>query len=133
MTYAPRRATFVPTTAAGNSQFGGSANSVMATRLADKKQELESLMLLRDLSATFANQMEQLQEKLSTLVDGTEAVALVVSNWDSILRVINMASTSLAAQEEARTGCQSESETDSKSQLPETLVRIPANKDKPST
>ncbi|KAK9246103.1 DASH complex subunit Dad2-domain-containing protein [Lipomyces tetrasporus] len=137
MSYAPRRTTFVPTATTG-ATFSSSAqhNSILASRIAEKKQELESLMQLRELSVNFATQMEQLQEKLTTLVDGTEAVALIVSNWDSILRAISLASANLVAREEARkTNTQpddsetSKSVVDPKAQLPETLVRIRIDKE----
>jgi DASH complex subunit DAD2 len=49
----------------------------LASRIAEKKQELESLMQLRDLSSSFATQMVQLQEKLATLVDGTEGMLIL--------------------------------------------------------
>ena len=44
----------------------------MLKRIEEKKAELEQLKQLKDLSATLAAQMEALQEKLSTLSDGTE-------------------------------------------------------------
>ncbi|KAK9490932.1 DASH complex subunit Dad2-domain-containing protein [Lipomyces doorenjongii] len=136
MPYAPRRTTFVPTSTTG-ATFSSSTqhNTILASRIAEKKQELESLMQLRDLSSNFATQMVQLQEKLATLVDGTEAVALIVSNWDSILRAINLASANLVTREEARkTNTQPRDpengkSVDPKSQLPETLVRIRIDKE----
>jgi DASH complex subunit DAD2 len=36
--------------------------------------------------------MQQLEEKLGTLSDGTEAVAAVMANWGSVLRAVSMAS-----------------------------------------
>jgi len=36
--------------------------------------------------------MQQLEEKLATLSDGTEAVAAVMANWGSVLRAVSMAS-----------------------------------------
>ncbi|KAK9386915.1 DASH complex subunit Dad2-domain-containing protein [Lipomyces mesembrius] len=138
MPYAPRRTTFVPTSTTGASLFSSSTqhNTILASRIAEKKQELESLMQLRDLSSNFATQMVQLQEKLATLVDGTEAVALIVSNWDSVLRAINLASANLVTREEARkTNTQprdpvnGKSVVDPKSQLPETFVRIRIDKE----
>jgi DASH complex subunit DAD2 len=41
-------------------------------RIEEKKAELENLKQLRDLSAAVAGQMEALEQKLSTLSDGTE-------------------------------------------------------------
>lgn len=64
----------------------------LVARVNEKKAELENLKELRDLSAAMATQMEALAQKLSTLSDGTEAIALVLSNWHNVLRAINMAS-----------------------------------------
>ena len=80
-----------------SSAFGGQAPATsqsfhMQNRIAEKKVELENLRQLRDLSAGLAGQMQQLEEKLSVLSDGTEAVAAVLGNWNSVLRSIHMAS-----------------------------------------
>lgn len=66
---------------------------VLLARINEKKQELEDLKQLRDLSAGLAMQMSVLEEKLATLSDGTEAVAMVLSNWHNVLRAISMASS----------------------------------------
>lgn len=49
-----------------------SQSSALQQRIVEKKAELENLKQLRDLSAGLAGQMEQLEEKLSTLSNGTE-------------------------------------------------------------
>lgn len=36
--------------------------------------------------------MQQLEEKLGTLSNGTEAVAAVMGNWNTVLRAVYMAS-----------------------------------------
>jgi DASH complex subunit DAD2 len=41
-------------------------------RIEEKRAELEHLRELRDLSGAVASQMEALEQKLSTLNDGTE-------------------------------------------------------------
>lgn len=86
----------------------------LVARIEEKKAELENLKELRDLSANVATQMEALEQKLSTLSDGTEGkrdwlsttvcacmsleltiravIAAVVGNWHNVLRAINMAS-----------------------------------------
>jgi DASH complex subunit DAD2 len=53
---------------------GGSsgASSALAARVAEKKAELSSLKELQALSAAVADQMQMLEDKLSTLADGTE-------------------------------------------------------------
>lgn len=64
----------------------------LVARVNEKKAELENLKELRSLSADMASQMEALEQKLATLSDGTEAIALVLANWHNVLRAINMAS-----------------------------------------
>ena len=49
-----------------------SQSPALIARIEEKRAELESLKQLRDLSAAVASQMEALEEKLSTLSDGTE-------------------------------------------------------------
>jgi len=46
----------------------------LAARIEEKKAELENLKQLRDLSAAVASQMEALEQKLTTLSDGTEGM-----------------------------------------------------------
>ncbi|KAM0261952.1 hypothetical protein ACHAQJ_001956 [Trichoderma viride] len=94
----------------------------LVARIEEKKAELENLKGLRDLSAAVATQMEALEEKLSTLSDGTEAIAAVVGNWHNVLRAINMASTKLA---KTATSAGPEEASGSTEPLPQTLVRIP--------
>ncbi|KIW05264.1 uncharacterized protein PV09_03796 [Verruconis gallopava] len=93
-------------------------SSALQARINEKKQELASLKELQALSSGLADQMEQLEQKLATLSDGTEAVAVVLSNWHNVLRAINMASSKLP---------QPRNDDASKTEhpLPETLVRIP--------
>ncbi len=91
----------------GNSASTGQS-PVLLARINEKKVELENLKQLRDLSAGLAGQMQMLEEKLSTLSDGTEgtkvsntyqqsinllAVATVLGNWHNVLRAISMASS----------------------------------------
>ncbi|KAL7933361.1 DASH complex subunit Dad2 domain-containing protein [Trichoderma chlorosporum] len=94
----------------------------LLARIEEKKAELENLKELRDLSATVATQMEALEQKLTTLSDGTEVIAVVVGNWHNVLRAINMASSKLA---KTAAGPATEEASASTMQLPQTLVRIP--------
>ena len=48
---------------------------MLLARINEKKAELENLKELRDLSAQLAGQMQTLEEKLSTLSNGTEGMA----------------------------------------------------------
>ncbi|EHY60623.1 hypothetical protein ABEF95_005218 [Exophiala dermatitidis] len=67
------------------------SQSLLQTRIAAKRAELENLRALRDLSANLATQLSTLEEKLGTLRDGSQSVALVLANWENVLRAINMA------------------------------------------
>lgn len=94
----------------------------LLARIEEKKAELESLRELRDLSAAVAGQMEALEKKLSTLSDGTEAIAVVMGNWHNVLRAINMASSRLAKPNSDAPADDAQNAT---GPLPQTLVRIP--------
>jgi hypothetical protein len=56
--------------------MGGNAPTgpppALVARVNEKRAELEHLKELRELSAAMASQMEALEQKLSTLSDGTE-------------------------------------------------------------
>jgi DASH complex subunit DAD2 len=82
-----------------NAGSSTSQSSALQARINEKKQELASLKELQSLSAGLADQMEQLEQKLATLSDGTEAVATVLSNWHNVLRAISMASSMSRAQQ----------------------------------
>lgn len=106
----PRNATTtvpIPTTAAAlnTNHQATTTPSPLAARVAQKRTELSSLLQLRDLSAQLASQMSELETKLSTLSDGTEAVAEVLANWGRVLGAIRMAAGGVG-------------------ELPETLVRV---------
>ncbi|KAK0740972.1 DASH complex subunit Dad2-domain-containing protein, partial [Schizothecium vesticola] len=90
----------------------------LVARVNEKKAELENLKELRSLSAAMASQMEALEQKLATLSDGTEAIALVLANWHNVLRAINMASAKLPKPT-------ADGDGDAVIPLPQTLVRIP--------
>ncbi|OQE14328.1 hypothetical protein PENFLA_c039G09418 [Penicillium flavigenum] len=132
MAYSSRPTSMLPGAPGGSSmrQPSGSQSqqsSALSARIAAKKAELENLRQLRDLSGTLAIQMQALDNKISTLKDGTEAVAYVLSNWDNVLRAITLSSNKAG-------GLYEPTESDSKNvekprndaRLPSTLVRIPA-------
>ena len=59
----------------GGSQNTSGQSPLLVTRINEKKAELENLKQLRDLSAGLAEQMHNLEQKLSTLSDGTEGTS----------------------------------------------------------
>ncbi|KAF4502061.1 dash complex subunit dad2 [Fusarium agapanthi] len=103
------------------SALSSGQSPALLARIEEKKAELENLKELRELSAAVATQMEALEQKLSTLSDGTEAIAAVVGNWHNVLRAINMASSKLAKTAADPTNVSE----DLTGPLPQTLVRIP--------
>ena len=73
MSYANRSFPPAHRSISGPSVSGNLGQSpVLAARLAEKKVELENLRELRDMSAGLARQMETLENKISTLSNGTE-------------------------------------------------------------
>ncbi|EGD98770.1 hypothetical protein TESG_06047 [Trichophyton tonsurans CBS 112818] len=73
----------------------GSQSSSLAALVAAKRAELEDIQQLRDTSNALTKQLEALEAKLGTLQNGAEAVACIMANFDSVLKVINMAASGL--------------------------------------
>ncbi|PFH60102.1 hypothetical protein XA68_11457 [Ophiocordyceps unilateralis] len=95
-----------------------SQSPALAARIEEKRAELEHLKELRDLSSAMATQMEALEQRLSTLSEGAQAISTVMDNWHSVLGAIHMASARLARPSKP-------DEDDASERLPQTLVRIP--------
>ncbi|KAL8975351.1 MAG: hypothetical protein Q9197_000429 [Variospora fuerteventurae] len=111
----------------GGPQSSSGQSPMLLARISEKKAELENLKQLRDLSAGLAAQMQTLEEKLSALSDGTEAVAAVLSNWHTVLQAINMASAKIPKPKILEGG--DATTISSGTTLPQTLVRIPAEQE----
>lgn len=58
----------------GALQGSAGQSPVLVVRINEKRAELENLKQLRDLSGGLAVQMQALEDKLSTLADGTEGL-----------------------------------------------------------
>lgn len=87
MAHAPRPTTIFPPGASTGASIRQPKNylaasqpqsSSLVARIASKKAELENLRQLRDLSGALAAQMQALEDKLSTLNNGTEGVFLAL-------------------------------------------------------
>ncbi|KAI4107780.1 MAG: hypothetical protein L6R37_001466 [Teloschistes peruensis] len=100
---------------------------MLLARINEKKAELEDLRQLRDLSANMAAQVQKLEERLSTLSNGAEAVAIVLSNWHTVLQAINMASVSILKPKSLEGG--DATEISPVTLLPQPLVRIPVEQE----
>ncbi|CAN6602326.1 DASH complex subunit Dad2p [Trichomonascus vanleenenianus] len=87
--------------------------SPLAVKLAEKKRELDNLQQLQQSSESLVKELEALKAKLETFTDGTEAVAAVMTNWQSVLKAVTLASSSVTRYSE-----------EDENRQPETLVRI---------
>lgn len=91
MAYMSRTASMLPPGSSATSSFrqpnqqsttiSQQQSSVLASRIAAKRAELDNLRQLRDMSAALASQMQALQDKLGTLKDGTEGLSIRISWW----------------------------------------------------
>ncbi|KAL9111701.1 MAG: hypothetical protein Q9227_003976 [Pyrenula ochraceoflavens] len=109
----------------GSGSISAQQSSALQSRINAKKAELEDLKHLRELSGALAGQMSELQDKLSTLRDGTEAVACVLANWDNVLRAISLASAKVPISTD-RGDTSKDPQSETTPHFPQTLVRIPA-------
>ncbi|KAK4692701.1 DASH complex subunit DAD2, partial [Lecanoromycetidae sp. Uapishka_2] len=89
----------------GGSQASSGQSPMLVARINEKKAELENLKQLRDLSGGLAAQMQTLEEKLSTLSDGTEVKVPKPSTEEQDGKTEDKLATEIP--------------------LPQTLVRIP--------
>ncbi|KAM5433942.1 DASH complex subunit dad2 [Microsporum canis] len=131
MSYNKRTTAIFPSSVTGSlSSRPGNQSSSLAALVAAKRAELEDIRQLRDASNTLTTQLEALEAKLATLQDGAEAVACIMANFDSVLKVINIAAGGLPQaknQETSSTVNSQESAKENeivKDSLPVPLVRI---------
>lgn len=78
--------------------------------------------------------MTALKSKLGTLRDGAESVAVILQNWEGVLRAISMAATKMPRAKDGGGGVEGQDEGgdgkgEGRKELPVTLVRIPIEKD----
>lgn len=69
----------------GGSQSTTGQSPMLMARINEKKAELENLKQLRDLSGGLAAQMQALEEKLSTLSNGTEGLTNGLGGYSTVL------------------------------------------------
>ncbi|ANZ76577.1 BA75_03509T0 [Komagataella pastoris] len=100
---------------------------LLETRIQQKQQELESYKQIKELTSALAVSLSKLEEKLATLTDGTEAVSVVLSNWNHIVKASSLASMGLFKFSEQ------DYENIDNPPLPETLVRFRLNEETTSS
>lgn len=90
-------------------------------KIAEKKTELDNLNEIKKFTSILTSQLEELEDKLDYMAEGTESVALVLSNWQNVVKSVSLASLGLLKY--------SEKDYESGAPLPECLVRIKLDKD----
>lgn len=96
------------------------SNSLQA-KIDEKREELENLQELKKFTGVLVRQLEQIEDKFETMADGAESVALVLSNWKSVMNSVSLASLGLLKY--------SSKDFKESAPLPECLVRIKLDKD----
>lgn len=95
--------------------------NTLLQKIEQKREELQSLQELRKYTGALADQLEQIEQKLDTMAEGAESIALILSSWQSVVGSVSLASMGLLKH--------AEKGLDAQQPLPETLVRIALNKD----
>ncbi|KAK6465083.1 DASH complex subunit Dad2-domain-containing protein [Scheffersomyces coipomensis] len=98
-----------------------SKSNVYQQKIAEKKADLEKLQEFRTLTSELATYLEGIGDRLDHMKDGTESVALILANWQNVVKAISLASLGLLKY--------SDKDYDTKTPLPEALVRIKLDKD----
>lgn len=96
-------------------------SSHIQQKITEKRAELENLNEIKRFTAVLTNQLDQLQDKLNLMADGTESVALVLSNWQNVIKSVSLASLGLLKY--------TEKDYEEGVPFPEGLVRIKLDKD----
>lgn len=96
-------------------------SSHIQQKITEKRAELENLNEIKRFTAVLTNQLDQLQDKLNLMAEGTESVALVLSNWQNVIKSVSLASLGLLKY--------TEKDYEEGVPLPEGLVRIKLDKD----
>lgn len=91
------------------------------TAIEKKKEELLQLKVLNKYTYDLVLQLEEIQEKLQTMGEGVESVALILSNWQNVINSISLASMGVMKY--------SAKDYEEQHPLPETLVRIKLDKE----
>ncbi|KAF9930217.1 hypothetical protein FBU30_000761 [Linnemannia zychae] len=59
-------------------------------RMAEKKQELEHLLALRQLASHLQTHFDELSDKFEGLMQGNQAASSVLENWADVFRTIEL-------------------------------------------
>lgn len=90
-------------------------------KVIEKRAELDYLRDIRKTTSTLTGQLHELEGKLDTMADGAESAALVLSNWQNVVKSVSLASLGLMNY--------SKKDYEELQPLPECLVRIKLEKE----
>lgn len=91
----------------------------LQAKIDQKTEELKNLQDIKLLTASLAEELDQISEKLGVMTDGAESISLILSSWKNVVNSVSLASLGLAQHGQA-----------SARPLPETLVRVDLHQDK---
>ncbi|KAK6458040.1 DASH complex subunit Dad2-domain-containing protein [Scheffersomyces xylosifermentans] len=92
------------------------SRNIYNQKIADKRAELARLHEFRQLTGELASYLEEIGDKLDTMKGGTESVALILANWQNVVKSISLASLGLMKY--------TDKDYETAVPLPEALVRI---------
>lgn len=92
-------------------------------KIEQKRAELEYLQEIHKITHVLTNQLDDLDSKLEVMSDGAESAALVLSNWQNVVKSVSLASLGLMKY--------TSKDYETQTPLPECLVRIKLDKDDP--
>lgn len=64
-------------------------------KILEKRAELDALTAIKDYTENFTIQLEALESKLDSMVEGAETVNKVLSTWQNVVQSISLASLGL--------------------------------------
>lgn len=108
-------------------QRSTSNNSSIYQKIAEKRENLEKLREFKQLTSDLVNQLESIGNKLETMNEGTTSVALILSNWKSVIQSISLASMALINQQNNHDDDNNNNNSTKQGEdekFPEPLVRI---------
>lgn len=84
-----------------------------------KKEQIAKLQEFKNLSGKMVHQLEQVAEMIDTMSDGAENAALMLDNWQHVIKSISLASVSVLNF--------ADPEYKPDTSLPDVVVRVRAN------
>ncbi|EAZ63865.2 hypothetical protein PICST_52747 [Scheffersomyces stipitis CBS 6054] len=101
------------------------SKNIYHQKIAEKKADLARLQEFRELTGELASYLESIGNNLETMKGGAEGVALILANWQNVIKSISLASIGLMKY--------SDKDYTTDTPFPEPLVRIKLDRDDETT